>query len=65
MILGVSDMSEERKFGIFLMFAVIVLVIILIGGYSNYKKCDAEGGEFIRGWLFGPRCLIIEREIDL
>lgn len=58
-------MRNDKK-GLFFLAAVFVVVAITcIGAYSNYNKCEDAGGELVRGWFYGPRCLVIEREIEL
>ena len=56
--------SDWRVAIVFLSGALIVL-ICTIGAWSNYVKCEAEGGEYVRGWFSGSRCLIVEREVYL
>lgn len=58
-------MIDKAKGYIFIVVCVVIVLIFTLGGYSNYKKCSAAGGELIRAWVAGNRCLVIEREIDL
>lgn len=36
--------------------AIVVLVVVMIGMYSTWRKCEAAGGTTVRG-LFGLECI--------
>ena len=47
-------MERLQKFA--LVVIALVVVVCLIGAYSTWSKCKAEGGITVRG-LFGLECI--------
>ena len=56
---------SEKKFYALVIFVIGMVVITAIGTWTNYSKCEQAGGEYVRGWFMGNRCLIVEREVTL
>ena len=46
----------ERLQKLALAAIALIVVVCMIGAYSTYSKCKAEGGTTVRG-LFGLECI--------
>jgi len=57
--------AHDKKIAAVVVFVIIMVAITAIGTGADYNKCEQAGGEYVRGWFMGNRCLIVEREVEL